>query len=141
MDFRPGPNKQWMDELPGVIRRLETLTASTEGTFLSLGEGLQSFHRRSRDIAEWSSGVTAKMNGPETGRAVDGLRQILSRLQSLERGSEQDTEHLRTILSTIDSMQKPLVGFTRIVRNLLVLCSFIKIESARMARGDRKSVV
>ena len=133
MWFRQASTNRSIEELHTVIGQLEGLAASTEGEFLALGEGLQRFHGQSRDIADWSAAITARMTGDEIAQAMDGLRRIFSRVKALDDGSRQDSENMRLILSRIDEMQHSLAGFGRIVRNLLVLCSFIRIESARMA--------
>lgn len=136
MWFGHASQKEGIEQLHTAVGQLEKLAASTEGEFLSLGEGLQSFHSRSRDIAEWSSAVTASLTGTEITRAMDGLGQIFSHVKALDDGSRQDTENMRMILDGIEGMQHSLGGFGRIVRNLLVLCSFIRIESARMTLND-----
>ena len=103
---------------------------------MSLGRRLQQFNSRSREISELSSSITALMSGEEMTDAMAGLRQILNRTQGLDRGSRQGTETLKAIIERIEAMHRPLIGFGRIVRNLLTLCTFIKIESSRLECGD-----
>ena len=76
------------------------------------------------------------MSGREMTEATEGLRQIIARVEELESGSKQGTEVLRVILCRIDEMHRPLTGFAKIVRNLRVLCNFIKVESARLVTTD-----
>jgi len=76
------------------------------------------------------------MSGKEITEATEGLRQIITQVKELDSGSKQGTEALKVILSRIEEMHRPLIGFAKIVRNLRVLCSFIKIESARLVSAD-----
>jgi hypothetical protein len=138
MGFRRTSKNQRDNDLQGAIRQLEALAASTEGEFLRLGEGLHRFRGRSRRIAEGSAAITAKMNGPEMNQAMAGLRTILTGVRALDASSREDTDHFRSILGGIDGMRNSLEGFTKLVRHLPALCSFIKIESARM-ESNRES--
>ena len=126
----------WTEELRSTVRSLGELSSSTEEEFLSLGTKLQQFNSRSRDISELSSSLTAMMSGKEMADATAGLRQILDGTQDLDGSSRQGTEILKVILEKIEAMHDPLIGFGRIVRNLRILCTFIKIESARLECGD-----
>ncbi|MHB9098463.1 MAG: methyl-accepting chemotaxis protein, partial [Syntrophales bacterium] len=83
-----------------------------------------------------SSSLTAMMSGREMCEATEGLRQIITRVKELDSGARQGTEVLKVILGRIDEMHRPLAGFAKIVRNLRVLCNFIKIESARLVSTD-----
>ncbi len=127
---------RWMEELRLTARSLEELASSTEGEFLSLGARLQQFSSCSREISEMSASITALMSGTEMTDAMEGLRRILKKIQEMDEGSRRGTEILRVILERIEAMQRPLSGFERIIRNLRVLCNFIKIESARLERSD-----
>ncbi len=127
----------WTEELRStVVRSLGDLSSSTEEEFLSLGTKLQQFNSRSRDISELSSSLTAMMSGKEMADATAGLRQILDGTQDRDGSARQGTEILKVILEKIEAMHDPLIGFGRIVRNLRILCTFIKIESARLECGD-----
>ena len=134
--FNPAPMEVWTEDLHAVIQSLEELTSSTEVEFLSLGTNLQQFNGRSRDISELSSSITTMMSGKEMTDAMEGLRQILKRIKDLDNDSRKGTEILRAILHRIEEMHRPLIGFERIVRNLRLLCNFIKIESAHLEDSD-----
>jgi methyl-accepting chemotaxis protein len=134
--FHPASSEEWTEDLHMTIRGLGELTSSTEDEFLSLGIKLQQFNGHSRDISEMSSSITTMMSGREMTDATEGLRKILKRIKDLDNDSRKGTEILRAILSRIEEMHRPLVGFERIVRNLRVLCNFIKIESARLEYRD-----
>ncbi len=126
----------WIAGARTTVRRLRDLSTATEGDFLSLGDSLQQFSGRSRSISDLSSSLAAMMSGTEITTAMEKLRQIITQVKNLDTGSKQGTEILRTILGRIEEMHRPLIGFARIVRNLRVLCSFIKIESARLVSTD-----
>jgi methyl-accepting chemotaxis protein len=136
--FNPTSPKERLEELHLAVRSLGELTGSTEEEFLSLGERLQQFNGRSKDISELSSSISAMMSGKETTEAIEGLRQILKRIKEMDEGSRQGTEIMRAILDKIEEMHRPLIGFARIVRNLRILCNFIKIESAYLECGDNE---
>ena len=134
--FKPVRSDEWIDEMLVTVRKLGELAVSTEGEFLSLGEALQRFSGQSRDISDLSSSLTAMMSGREITEATEGLRQIITRVEELDSGSKRGTEVLKVILARIEEMHGPLTGFANIVRNLRVLCNFIKIESARLVSTD-----
>ena len=136
MFFNPASPEEWAEDLHMTIQTLGELTSSTEDEFLSLGIKLQQFNGDSRDISELSSSITTMMSGKEMTDATEGIRKILKRIQDLDNDSRKGTEILRAILNRIEEMHRPLIGFERIVRNLRVLCNFIKIESARLEFRD-----
>ena len=134
--FKPARPDEWIDEMHVTVRKLGELATSTEGEFISLGNALQRFSGQSRDISELSSSLTAMMTGREMCQATEGLRQVIARVEELESGSKQGTEVLKVILGRIGEIHRPLSGFAKIVRNLRVLCNFIKVESARLVSTD-----
>ncbi len=134
--FKPVAPDAWVDEMNVAIRKLGELAASTEGEFISLGDALQRFSGQSRDISDLSASLTALMSGREMTEATEGLRRIIARVEALDSGSKQGTEVLKTIQGRIEEMHRPLTGFAKIVRNLRVLCNFIKVESARLVSTD-----
>lgn len=134
--FKPAAPDEWIDGMQVAVRKLGELAVSTEGEFISLGDALQRFSGQCRDISALSSTLTSMMSGREITEATEGLRQIIARVEELESGSKRGTEALRVILCRIEEMHRPLTGFAKIVRNLRVLCNFIKVESARLVATD-----
>lgn len=134
--FKRAASEAWIDGMHVAVWKLGELAVSTEGEFISLGEALQRFSGQSRGISDLSSSLAAMMSGREITEATEGLRQIITRVKELDSGSKQGTEVLKVILGRIEEMHRPLTGFAKIVRNLRVLCNFIKIESACLVSAD-----
>ncbi len=128
--------RTWEKRLRSTAAGLGELSASTEEEFLSLGRGLQVFSGRSRDLSARSSSIAALMAGTGMSGAMAGFRQILEEAQDLGRDSRQGADVLKAVLERLGELQQPLAGFARIVRNLRILCTFVKIESARLECGD-----
>ena len=126
-----------LDAVPGVAGELALLARSTEGEFLVIGEKLQHFYERAAEISKISQAVAHLMSGNEVATVIEGFREIISSIKRLEGASEQGVEALQRVLENLVELQRQLSGFHKTVRNLRVLCVFIRIESARL--GDKET--
>jgi methyl-accepting chemotaxis protein len=135
--FALGSKRDWADRLGTVIEELTRLNASTEMEFLSLGESLQEYYLRTRKISEVSSAIAARMSGEEITQAIKGLGEIVDRVEQLGSKSRQGTEIMTSILNRSEDVRNQLVYFARVVKNLHILCNFIKIETARIKGSER----
>jgi methyl-accepting chemotaxis protein len=130
------PLREWRARLSAVEENLKMLADSTEGEFLSVGEKLQGFSQRAKEIAKMSSSVASLMAGGEIQGAIEELRKIFNRIKSLENESRQGTENLQQILGKLDQVFPELSGFTKIVKALKMICVFIRIQSASIGESD-----
>jgi hypothetical protein len=126
----------WPNCLDWSAAELGKLASNTEGEFLSIGGRLQDFYLRARDLSEKSSAVASRMSGEDMVLAGEKLHRIFDRVKNLDTKSSKGTEILGTILNEFEEMISQIAGFTEIVRNLRVICSFIKIENARIGCKD-----
>ncbi len=122
--------------MQAAIDELTALNTSTESEFLALGGRLQGFYVRSGEISRISSSIAARLSGGEISGAIERLQGILDRVNRLESKSRQGTEILTSLLDVFDGVCTQLLQFAKIVKNLHVLCNFIKIESARIGKDD-----
>ncbi len=135
-NFSGSRRKRCMKELQPVVRVLAELAAGTEEEFLELGGKLQGFYRRADEIAKMSSSIAGKMSGTEVLGATDRLQALCGRVRMLDGESREGAANLRLLLEKLDRTRNPLSGFERVVRNLNILCNFIKIENARFGACD-----
>ena len=130
------PRIDWSNRLDWTADELGKLASGTEGDFLSIGERLQNFYLQARDLSEKSSAVASRMGGEDMVLAGEKLHRIFIQIKNLDAKSSKGTEILGTILNEFEKMITQIDGFTEIVRNLRVICSFIKIENARIGCKD-----
>ena len=136
--FGGAPKKDWTDDLRQAVEELSRLNTSTESEFLTLGESLQNYYLRTRDISQDSSAIAGRMSGQEISTAIEGLREILNRVEDLDNQSRQGMEILGSILDKAVVIGTQLDYFSRVVKNLYVLCNFIKIETARIKGSEKE---
>ena len=130
------PRIDWSNRLDWSADELGKLASGTEGEFLSIGERLQNFYLQARDLSEKSSLVASRMGGEDMALASEKLHRIFNQIKNLDEKSSKGTEILGTILNEFEEMNRWIDDFTQIVRNLRVICSFIKIENARIICND-----
>lgn len=130
------PRIDWSNRLDWTAAELGKLASGTEGEFLSIGERLQNFYLQARDLSEKSSAVASRMGGDDMVLAGEKLHRIFDQVKNLDTKSSKGSEILGTILNEFEEMITQIDGFTQIVRNLRVICSFIKIENARIGYKD-----
>lgn len=134
--FRLNGSRLLISELEPNIRILETIVSSTEKEFLAIGEKIQEFHQRASDISSMASQIAGKISGREMQDVYEKFSQISAITGNLSHGMGEEKNTISVILEHFDALRKPLADFEKVVRNLNVLCNFIKIEIARLGLDD-----
>jgi methyl-accepting chemotaxis protein len=133
------PSKtNWPGRLQKAVEDLIQLNTSTEREFLSLGERLQDYYLRTREISTVSSDIATRMSGQEITDAMERLRAIYTRVEQLDSKSRQGLEILNSILGRAEDIGRQLDCFSKVVKNLHVVCNLIKIETARIKSSDKE---
>ncbi|AAR34663.1 methyl-accepting chemotaxis protein [Geobacter sulfurreducens] len=129
----------WKSCLADAGDRLQQVTGSTEEEFLAVGARLHEFYSRAGDIERMTRGVAENVLGDEFGSDMKSLSAILDRIAAYlgqaDSQTEQLTQTLRSVLELIDRVDTPLEGFRKIIKNLHMLSTAVKIESARLGEG------
>ena len=128
--------QSWQDYLQDATRILDELAANSEGEFIRLGEKLQDFYFRTRKLSDLSSQVAGCLAEDALKQHEEGLRTVFALVQKQHEQSGKGMFVLSSLLKRFDSIGDQLGQFDPIVRNLNVLCNFIKIESARLGRQE-----
>jgi len=126
----------WRDRLLGANQILHDLSASTEGEFMQLGEKLQEFYFQTKGLSELSSQVAKCLSGEELKQDMDGLQAVFAQVKEQDDLSGKGVSVLSSLLSRFEAIDAQLERFDQTIRNLHVLCNFIKIESARLGSRD-----
>jgi methyl-accepting chemotaxis protein len=126
----------WRDRLHGANHILHELAASTEGEFIRLGEKLQEFYFRTKGLSELSSQVAKYLSGEELKQDMDGLQSLFAQVQEQDDLSGKGVSVLSSLLNRFENISAQLGRFDQTIRNLQVLCNFIKIESASLGSRD-----
>lgn len=123
-------------ELANILNQLSAelaaLNTSTEEDFLNIGDNLQEFSRRAREISETSAGVASLMAGAEINSAIEKLNRILNRMGDLGGECERRTAALQQIIPILNGIERSMSGFMKIVKTLLMLGVFTRVESAHV---------
>jgi len=129
----------WHGRLSAIGSRLALLNGSTEEEFLAIGARLHDFYGRAGQIEGMSRQVAELILGDEIERDMAALHGIVNRiadyLSRVETESDQSAATLQTILTHIGCVNEPLEGFRKIIKNLHMLSTAVKIESARLGEG------
>lgn len=129
----------WHGRLSAIGGRLALLNGSTEEEFLAIGARLHDFYGRAGQIEGMSRQVAELILGDEIERDMAALHDIVNRiadyLSRAEAESDQSAATLQTILTHIGCVDEPLEGFRKIIKNLHMLSTAVKIESARLGEG------
>jgi methyl-accepting chemotaxis protein len=112
---------------------LDELATSTEGEFLRLGEKLQEFYARTKNLSDLSSELAGCLAGEELNQNMAGLQAIFTQIQQQDEATVQGITVLSSLLHRFEHIVSQLGRFTQTIRNLHTLCNFIKIESARLS--------
>lgn len=136
MTSRSAPRPDCRCRLHKAVTDLAQLTSGTEGDFLAIGEKLRDFYSRTKEVSNLSASITERMIGAEVTEAMEGLQGIFDRIGRLDGQSGRGRDALISILERFVAVRSHLQGFEKTVRNLHILCNFIKIESARSGRTD-----
>jgi len=124
---------QWAERMRGAGARLLELNRATEAEFLEVGQKLQDFYGRTKEIAGLSSSVASLLFGAQISDIIDRTRALNDHIRRMEVSSSKGTSILQGICGTIRSIGTQLNGFYKIVMQLRMLCLTIKIESARLS--------
>ena len=133
---RPGSSVSRETPLRDAQTRIETINASMEQEFLSIGMQLQDFHGEARVISDLSSSVANQISGDRITSTIEGLCAILDRVKHLESNSRLGAQTLDEILGILEGIHDAGTRFKGITRILSVLCVTIQIESARFGDSD-----
>jgi len=124
-----------------LIRRIHTLSQSTEEDFLSLGNDLQEVSRRSGEISRNALAASAIMSGDEIMGAIEGLKGMITQLEELfqkaDTVSSRNIKSLRSIVKTLRTVKEELAGLKETSRDLKMLALSTKIQSTKT--GDSLS--
>ncbi|MFO7569812.1 MAG: hypothetical protein R6W75_08425 [Smithellaceae bacterium] len=129
------PQQIALGHLRPHISILESIAGSTEAEFLRIGETLQGIYQQANDI----SGAASEIAGKISESAMRDVREGFNRMSSLMEnagGMQSEKDTVAEILHHFFSLEQPLVSFEKVVRNLNVLCNYIKIEIARLGLTD-----
>ena len=134
--FRKSKIDQTRNELihsfQDTANKLEVLNAGTEEDFLTIGDNLQNFSQRAREISETAAAVAGLMTGPEINTAIDKLTQIFNRIADLGGEYEGRVDALKQIFTILNGVEQSVSGFMKIVKTLLMLGIFTRVESAHV---------
>ncbi|BDV42395.1 chemotaxis protein [Geotalea uraniireducens] len=129
----------WAQHLETLGEQLLLLNGSTEDEFLAIGARLHDFYSRAADIERMTQAIAGQVMGEEIKGEMASLGTILERiggyLAHAEEEVEQSTTTLETIRDLIVHLNDPLDGFKKIIKNLHMLSTAVKIESARLGEG------
>jgi methyl-accepting chemotaxis protein len=125
----------WMDHLHHDGRALHELSSTTEGEFIQIGESLQDFYRRAGEISRLASSVAERISGGEMARARRELQSVFDEVKQQGETSRKGVVGLSSLLEASDNIRNQLDGFDKTVKNLRMLCNYIRIESASL--GER----
>lgn len=134
---QPHPSlTDWQNRLDAACGVLHELAAGTEGEFIRLGEKLQDFYFRAKALSDLSSQVAGCLSGEALQQGVDGLQTVFTQVQQQDALSGKGISVLSSLLNRFDNIDARMKRFDQTIRNLDVLCNFIKIESARLGSKD-----
>ncbi len=130
------PPSSWHGRLQDANQILHEMAATTEGEFIQLGEKLQDFYFRTKGLSDLSSQVAKCLSGDDMKQHTDGLQTVFDQVHEQDHLTEQGISVLSSLLNRFESMRGRLDRFDQTIRNLHVLCNFIKIESARLVTQE-----
>lgn len=122
--------------LQAEIASLEKVATSTEAEFISIGERLQAFHRQASELSTMAGEIAGRLSGHEMLEVSSGFENISQMVGGLAGSRHREQELITGILNNFSAIGVPLEAFEKIVRNLNVLCNYIKIEIARLYLAD-----
>ena len=124
------------EALQAEIASLEKVATSTEAEFISIGERLQVFHRQASELSAMARETAGRLSGHEMLEVGSGFENISEMVGALSGSRRREQELITGILNEFSAIGVPLEAFEKIVRNLNVLCNYIKIEIARLYLAD-----
>jgi hypothetical protein len=128
-----GSSRQWADRIRNAGGKLLCLNRVTESEFLTVGQKLQDFNSKAKEISGLSSSVAGLLFGAQIEDIIDRTHALNDRMRQMEDSSSKGTTILQGICGTIQSIGSQLNALYSIVRQLRMLCLSIKVESARLS--------
>jgi len=126
----------WTSTLGDVCERLNSTSQITEQEFLDIGNKLQDFYDRAREMSDMSSRVVDLMTGGEISNSTEGLHKILDELKKHLLTSEGHFTKISGVLNqymtTMQKVSSQLDGFNLIILNLSMLGFFTRVENAHV---------
>lgn len=124
----------WGQKLALASSRLGTISASTEGEFLAIGERLQDFHLRAGQITAIVNELASHLGGEKGAAAISGMAGLLDDLKNHldEAQNQSGRQSLAEILDRLHKVNAPLVSFGQMDKSLRMFSTYTKIESARL---------
>lgn len=122
----------WAASLLKAESSLDLVRSAAEQEILTIGARLEEFHHQAKELSTTSSAVAGTLSGERMDSALDGIRQILERMEQLGNESKQTTRTLTNLLGEVNRIYAPLASFQQIVRTLRIIGTSTKIESARL---------
>ena len=137
---RANPVKQlsWNICLQASSDALRDIAANTEDDFLQFGERLQDYYERAKGLSQMSSQVASRLSGDDMNQGIVALHAIFDIATRQNERSAQGVVTLESMLQKLADVESRLGSFDKTVKNLQVLCNFIKIESARLGQCDNR---
>ena len=132
---RPGAFHWKPSSLDGLGRELAGVEAVTERSFLDLGNRIQNFHGRARNISSSADEVLVLLNGEGGEQALQRLQMLVERCNlwlntTAEKSSEISTL-LKNVLSEVTTLELPVMGLRKVVKTLHSLRVSTRIEAAK----------
>ena len=122
-----------------LLRRIDTLSQSTEADFLSLGKDLQEVSRRSGEISRNALTASAIMAGDEIKGAIEGLKGMICQLEEIfkkaDTVSSRNIDSLRSIEKNLSAVKEELTGLKETSRDLKMLALSTKIQSTKTRKS------
>ncbi len=130
----------WLDELQGLSRTLDDVTAQIDGRFVRVGEAVQSFIGRSQTLSAEVGGAFELMTGAGITNTLNGLAELEQKLNQ-NMGSAGYADRLNEMLSSVDLFQHINASLDEsdyMITQLGLLGMMTRIENAHVS-DDRSN--
>ena len=121
--------------LDGLGRVLAGVEAVTEQSFLELGNSIQKFHGRARNISRSTGEVLELLNGEGGEQALQRLQILVERcnmwLNATDEKSSEISMLLEKILNQVNELELPVSSLKKVVKTLHPLRVSTRIEAAK----------
>lgn len=135
---------QESQDVPGIIKEyadaLRKLNSATEQDFISIGNGLDDIHSRSKNISKIADSAVKLIADSNKAENAENLRVVFdsinAHLHNTQTKIDKSASFLKRMLDNGRSSKLPLEIFKKIVKHLRVLSISTKIENARLGTND-----
>ena len=121
--------------LDGLVGQLASVEAVTEQSFLDLGNRIQNFHSRARDISRSAGAVLELLNGEGGEQALQRLQLLVERctlwLNTTDEKSSEISDLLKNVLSQVNELEISVMGLRKVIKILHSLRVSTRIEAAK----------